>query len=209
MGRHSTKNLDDNYMGSGNWVKQCKKNKVILYKEILSYHNTEQELIEAEQTLLNEFFKTENCMNFTNNSAGFSIGDTNPSKSEKERKRRSEFNWMKTPEGSKFLSERNKTYFKDPKNREKQSKTISNLWHDPEYRKNYEGDNHYLHKPEHKHLIEKMKTNNPMFKPEIREKLSLIHKGKIQNTITCPHCLKIGSVSNMKRWHFDNCRTTQ
>lgn len=24
--------------------------------------------------------------------------------------------------------------------------------------------------------------------------------------MTCPHCEKIGSVSNMKRWHFDNCK---
>jgi len=31
-------------------------------------------------------------------------------------------------------------------------------------------------------------------------------KGKTQPTIECPHCGKIGSVSNMKRWHFDNCR---
>ncbi len=26
--------------------------------------------------------------------------------------------------------------------------------------------------------------------------------------VTCPHCTKIGSVSNMKRYHFDNCRST-
>ena len=32
------------------------------------------------------------------------------------------------------------------------------------------------------------------------------HRGKKQPTDTCPHCGKIGSKSNMKRWHFDNCK---
>ena len=27
-----------------------------------------------------------------------------------------------------------------------------------------------------------------------------------QSTTTCPHCSKVGSVVNMKRWHFDNCK---
>lgn len=30
-------------------------------------------------------------------------------------------------------------------------------------------------------------------------------KGKKQPTTQCPHCGLIGSVSNLKRWHFDNC----
>ncbi len=37
-------------------------------------------------------------------------------------------------------------------------------------------------------------------------------KQKIRDTllnatpIKCPHCDKVGSISNMKRWHFDNCK---
>jgi hypothetical protein len=36
-------------------------------------------------------------------------------------------------------------------------------------------------------------------------------KQKNPNTIklTCPHCGKIGSISNMKKSHFDNCKTTK
>ena len=39
---------------------------------------------------------------------------------------------------------------------------------------------------------------------EEREKLSkrLLDAPRI----TCPHCSHIGSVSNMKRYHFDNCK---
>jgi len=27
-----------------------------------------------------------------------------------------------------------------------------------------------------------------------------------QKQVQCPHCGKIGGISNMKRWHFDNCK---
>ena len=51
----------------------------------------------------------------------------------------------------------------------------------------------------------KQKMRKP--KPEgFSEKLSNFYKGKKQPTTVCNHCEKIGSVSNMKRWHFDNCK---
>jgi hypothetical protein len=31
-------------------------------------------------------------------------------------------------------------------------------------------------------------------------------KGKSKPKINCPHCNKIGYISNMKRWHFNNCK---
>jgi hypothetical protein len=37
-------------------------------------------------------------------------------------------------------------------------------------------------------------------------KMKGILKGK-QDMVTCPHCNKQGGVSNMKRYHFDNCKT--
>jgi hypothetical protein len=47
---------------------------------------------------------------------------------------------------------------------------------------------------------------------EIKRKMSESRKGKTfgprppyQKTI-CPHCQKEGIISNMKRWHFDNCK---
>lgn len=32
------------------------------------------------------------------------------------------------------------------------------------------------------------------------------NKGKKSKTIICPYCLKEGGISNMKRWHFNNCK---
>lgn len=87
--------------------------------------------------------------------------------------------------------------------------------------------------PEHIEILrEKGKKligdKNPMF----GKKLSKEHKDKISNSskgiskpmteehkknlkchtnnstkVSCPHCGKEGQLTNMKRWHFDNCKT--
>ena len=33
-----------------------------------------------------------------------------------------------------------------------------------------------------------------------------ISETKKRNKLTCPHCGKVGGVSNMRRYHFDNCK---
>lgn len=37
-------------------------------------------------------------------------------------------------------------------------------------------------------------------------KIGLANKGRIHKTMICPFCYKSGSISNMKRWHFNNCK---
>ena len=39
-----------------------------------------------------------------------------------------------------------------------------------------------------------------------KEKLRLASLGKVQPLVVCPHCSKVGGASNMKRFHFDNCK---
>ena len=41
---------------------------------------------------------------------------------------------------------------------------------------------------------------------EHKEKLRKAHLGKKQPIVKCPHCDKKGGKSNMKRWHFNNCK---
>lgn len=41
----------------------------------------------------------------------------------------------------------------------------------------------------------------------MKNKLSAVHKGKKKRRTTCPHCDKVGAIANMKRWHFNNCKT--
>lgn len=41
---------------------------------------------------------------------------------------------------------------------------------------------------------------------ETRKKLSEANKGIPQKKVTCPYCDKVGGISPMKRYHFDNCK---
>jgi hypothetical protein len=41
---------------------------------------------------------------------------------------------------------------------------------------------------------------------ETKRKMSDAQKGKPKPKITCPHCGKEGGSSNMKRYHFENCK---
>ena len=54
----------------------------------------------------------------------------------------------------------------------------------------------------------KMKESHIGKKPseETRAKMSSAQKGIPKAKITCPHCSKLGGISPMKRWHFDNCK---
>ena len=47
-----------------------------------------------------------------------------------------------------------------------------------------------------------------LHKEETKKKMSIAKIGKKwdQRNIECPHCNKIGGASNMKRYHFDNCK---
>ncbi len=55
------------------------------------------------------------------------------------------------------------------------------------------------HSPE---SIEKMRISKQNISEETRRKIGKNAKRKI----ICPHCDKEGNISNMKRWHFDNCK---
>ena len=48
-----------------------------------------------------------------------------------------------------------------------------------------------------------------IFSDEHRNNISLSQRGKIQETLTCVHCNKEGGKSNMKRYHFDNCKSNK
>jgi len=44
------------------------------------------------------------------------------------------------------------------------------------------------------------------FTEESRRRLSKSKTGMKRNTVTCPHCGKVGGDNNMSRWHFNNCK---
>lgn len=45
------------------------------------------------------------------------------------------------------------------------------------------------------------------YSDEVRRQRSETTQKRNAVTITCPHCNKSGQYANMKRWHFDNCKS--
>ena len=89
IGRHSTKNLNDNYLGSGKWVKSI-KDKSSLSKLIIDYADDFEDLKTLEEKYILKNINDENYMNFNNSSVGFGSGDYNPSKKNENRRKISE-----------------------------------------------------------------------------------------------------------------------
>lgn len=79
IGRHITKNITDNYFGSGKWVRSI-KDRTLLQKEILGYSLNFDNLKLFEEQFLLQNINNPNCMNFNNKSCGFASGDLNPNK---------------------------------------------------------------------------------------------------------------------------------
>jgi hypothetical protein len=77
-GRHSTENIDDGYYGSGKWIKSI-KNKSKLKKEIVLFCSNFKHLLEMEKKYISENIDNPLCMNFNENSMGFSSVN-NPNK---------------------------------------------------------------------------------------------------------------------------------
>lgn len=106
VGRHSTKNLNDGYFGSGKWVRSI-KDQTKLHRTVLECFDTFEELVAAEHALLLQNVDHPDNMNFNNSPVGFGSGIYNPAKSEKEIARKREYNWMRTEKGRAYFSEKN------------------------------------------------------------------------------------------------------
>lgn len=102
VGRHSTKNINDGYLGSGRWVTSI-KDKSSLSREILEFYNDCEELIKNETILIEENIMNPLCMNWNDRGVGWSSrfnpsklnpqrlsGDKNPMKRKDIRKKVSE-----------------------------------------------------------------------------------------------------------------------
>jgi hypothetical protein len=68
--------------------------------------------------------------------------------------------------------------------------------------------NHNYGKPKSAEIKKKLSISlmGRKFSEETRKKMSDAQKGIPKAKITCPHCSKLGGISPMKRWHFNNCR---
>lgn len=195
IGRHSTKNIDDGYMGSGKWPRSI-KNKKELSKVILAYYDSSKELLEAEKSILAEHISNKMCMNFNNNPVGFASGDLNPARSKKERIRRSlAFKGSNNPMFNKVFTEEEKQRMSNNRKGKptwnkglkgiKTSDKGQNAWN----KGIHTGYQSFIGKKHKEESILKMKEGHTK-----RAKLE------------CPHCCKVIDKPNYTRYHGDKCR---
>lgn len=218
IGRHSTNNLDDGYIGSGKWVKSI-KDKLSLTREILAFAKSESELKILEEQFINESINDPHNMNFNNKSTGWPTGDLNWARSpeaklvKSNRKKGLSLEEEHGAEKAKLIRQKisnsrtgkktnkpswNRGMVLSAETREKISKSVSTqmLSMTPNERKEKfgnVGDKNGFFNQKHKDstiqiLKEKQKSNRQ------------------NNRFTCPHCLKDIDKPNYSRYHGNNCK---
>ena len=194
IGAHATSNLEDDYMGSG---------KILLFaiekhgidnfsKTILEILPTKEDMFRRESEIVNEdFIKRKDVYNLkVGGHGGWDFVNTD----EEIRKNRSE---RTKGSGNSFFG---KTHTLETK--QKIAESTSKQWLG-------------VSKTEdHKANIAKALKGVPLTE-ERKKNISAAKKAKNRPSwskgmklprIKCPHCDVTGDKSNMKRWHFDNCK---
>jgi hypothetical protein len=181
-------------MGSGKWPRSI-KDKQNLQKEILSYHNSTTELLEAEKSLLTKHVSKPSCMNFNNNSVGFASGELNPAKTEKEKLRKAKQVGELNPMFGKTHSDSAKLKMsEDRKGKPTWNKGLSGIKTSD---KGQTAWNKGIH------------TGHQSFtgKSHTTETIQLMkEKHANRERLTCPHCSKTIDKPNYSRYHGDKCK---
>lgn len=194
VGVHRTKNLDDGYMGSGKIIARAiaKYGVDNFTKTILETFDSSETMFAREKEVVNdEFLGREDVYNLRRGgNGGFDyINSSEEIKQNKSIKNRGKDN--------PFFG---KTHTKEVK--ERLAELASKQWKGTTKSEN------------HRQKIAEANTGVP-FTEERKRKISdakkgkpAPNKGKPAPKLTCPYCnLTGGGISNMTRWHFDNCKS--
>jgi len=201
VGDHSTNNLDDKYLGSGRPYFQNALNeygKDNFKREILEFFDTKEEAFNTQEKYIKEFDTLyPNGYNLSPTGGVGLVGCF----SEKTRK-----NMSISRSGNKN-GMYNKKHTEEAKRKQSEARKGKEPW-------NKGKTNIYSEE-----TIKKMKNvshkgdKNPMFQKhhnkETLIKISTTKMGKKQNRVQCPYCNKIGGVSGMKHYHFENCKNKE
>ena len=184
----------ENYMGSGVALRKAQKKYGLenFSKEILLWFNTIDEAFEYEAVIINEeMVNNPQCYNVAVGGKG---GGGNCIPSEETRQKMSKSQRNRPPaseETRKKLSEAMKGKKRSEETKRKISEKLKGRVISDEHR-------------------EKLKNNRGRLgmkhSEESKIKISETMKGRKKPKVKCPHCEKVGDISNMKRWHFDNCK---
>lgn len=180
IGRHTTPDLNDGYLGSGVWVSGI-KNKKDLVKEILHYTHSTQELKQLEEQLIAQHYNDSLCMNRGLGSNGWTSEEAKA-------------------ENAKRVSAGTHNFLDGEIPKRTQLRRVANGTHPWIGQKNPSVDRikngtHLWLSEEHKRATSQ--NNKKRFSDGTHHFLT---------EVECPHCAKKGQMTAMKRWHFENCQ---
>lgn len=185
IGMHSTDNLDDGYVGSGKrlWYSIHKYGLDNHVREIISFYYSREELSIKESEIIDlELLSLDKCMNMK----------------------------LGGQYSSGMLGKKHTKEWKDNQSLKMKGRFFSEE-HKEKIRSSLKGKTHTKDRKEKISNSLKGNANSLGVKhnPEKGRKQSEIMKGRKlgpQKQVTCPHCNKVGSISAMKHWHFNNCK---
>ena len=180
IGRHTTSDLEDGYLGSGVWVSGI-KNKKDLAKEVLYFTKSTQELKSLEESLIANHYNDPLCMNRGLGSNGWTSEEA------------------KT-ENTKRVIGGTHNFLGGEISRKTQLRRVSEGIHQWVGQKNPSLDRikngtHLWLSDQHKQATSQ--NNKKRFSNGTHHFLK---------EVECPHCAKKGQMTAMKRWHFENCK---
>lgn len=233
IGCHSTNNINDTYLGSGKALKRAikKYGRSSFKKEILEFCNSEKEMFLREQQMITEEIMND-IMSY-NSSLGGRGGYKNISKKGKQAISKARKNKVVARlEDDKYIAVDKDEFIKNKMHGTTYQKVVAidkngkNIVVNSEdfYKKCMngvtKGKTVFKDKDGNTFMVD---PNNERVKngelvgitagskqtPESNLKRSLTltgYKRGKQKIVECPYCKKKGGISNMKRWHFENCK---
>lgn len=205
IGMHSTYNVNDNYMGSSDYLKKDIKKfgKENFQKEILYVFEKIEDAVEKETELVNkEFCHRSDTYNRVRGGLSYQLFPF----------------WNEMTMTKDLNGEVQYVYKDDPRLLSGElipythSNDVKNQISQTLKGKTYEdihGKNSSLEKEKRRSGAKRQwKDLDENVKSEICKKISESSKGipREFKQVQCPHCLIIGGSNVMKRWHFDNCK---
>lgn len=199
IGRHSTKNINDGYIGSGSWIREL-ADRSVLIREIVEWADDVESLMEAEQRWIDEHFGKPGCKNKNPKSSGFPVGlENHPNKDGR---------------NAKLAMERGTHVNLGENNPSKQrSRRGIHQWQNGKS-PNFQGKLNEKRVSEHTHNWLGSEHNQKMIDagthnflgPSQNKKMLAEGKHPSQIKVICEHCDTLSSKGMYVRWHGDRCR---
>jgi len=196
IGRHSTINEDDGYMGSGAWVTGI-IDRSTLTKEILQYVDTLDDLLVLEERFIAEHIDNDSNMNLLLSSSGFKPGVENFSDPELVRQKQRDAKLGKTWEEMFGVERAAELRIERSQPRGAMSE---------ERKKNISAAKEGMTAPHDWSEESRAKVSKSMTGIVRSEEFKENQRKNVSVTVTCEYCGTTGSGIAMRRWHGKNCK---